>query len=107
MKKLLSFAQICPNWAHGIKEFFKQHDSLPKTIIGFRDKKRHQLYKYACCIVGEAYKFNDNYSEFISDNHCTDCINFAINFDYEPMDQYEFEKMKNKFVKHWNRKHQK
>ena len=104
-------AKISPNWA-------KQLAKDPKSIIMKDNKGRHQLEDYACCVVGEAYKFNDGYyyGNMYGENNCNVCTRIANEFDLCISDsqpylysigtrKHKLPTIINEFVAHWNKKH--
>lgn len=57
-------------------------------------------HKY--CVVGEAHRFNDDYTNPKSTKYCLDCKIFSLRFN---TGSTEIEKLKDKFFDHWKTTH--
>ena len=74
IRKLLTFAEICPGWIKALPIFLNQGIE-ESGIVGDLNMGSH---KY--CIVGEAHGFNMNYLYEGDPNYCEDCRGFSYDF---------------------------
>lgn len=96
VRKIITFRDISPRWAKYIHQ--------PKTQrMGFYDKNKSlDLSDFKCCIVGEAYGFNDKYAEHGKDS-CDSCYSQAVDFANFLMEgPSKRESMIDNFTNHWN-----
>lgn len=106
-------AEISPNWA-------KQLSKDPTSVIMKDRNGTHKLEDYACCIVGEAYKFKSNYEwgDCYGEGSCRICSRISEEFDLtitpnaKPTDYAPEQRTKrelpdiiNEFVAHWDKRH--
>ena len=99
--KELSIHEIAPLWS-------KILPIIPKTERQefYTNNQKLDITDCKYCVVGEAYGFNDDYSNFGKDNFCYDCYSCAVNFGYNLLlSQAEREGFVNNFVEHWNQSH--
>ena len=100
-KKELTIHEIAPLWS-------KILPIIPKTERQefYTNNQRLDISDCRFCVVGEAYGFNDDYSNFGKDSFCYDCYASAVNFGYNLLlSQAEREGFVNNFVEHWNQSH--
>ena len=96
-----TFEEIAPLWAAKLKEDFT---NIRRRCV--RDGKELDMDDYGCCIVGEAYSFNDSYRRLFGLHSCMSCRSLAKEFgDISESSELTFTYTKERFVKHWNEKH--
>lgn len=119
--KKLTFEQLCPLWSKHLNEKFE--NILSKYS---ENGKQLDMEHYGCCIMGEAWNFQYDYMDYLSDGQylCDVCEDIAKDFGetfyaldnsvrYHPTKKaYEtskknlekdYERTKIKFVNHLNR----
>ena len=92
-KSKLTLAQISPTWSKTIKKF--------GYILKFAGK--HAINEFACCIVGEAHGFKDNYLKPDGED-CMVCADFSLDFyNLYNWDDDGCAVTIKRFERHWNR----
>ena len=101
-QKQITFEELCPEWSMYLakqKSLRNISTNLNKAIFTGKDQKEYNLLNKSCCIVGEAWKRDDNYG------NCGDCHEFST-VDFVSFNTFrQFNKVKNEFVSHWNQTH--
>lgn len=96
-KKILSFEDICPQWSEYLANTKRFDFSNSVMFIG-SDLKEYNLAQPKTCMVGESH---GGYAE---DKYCGKCRGFSYDV-FEIRGSRSFERFKEKFVAHFNRKH--
>lgn len=90
-RKLLTFEQICPEWAADIKKQGLHAMTITGKGLGYIDT----------CIVGEAHGGDPYY-------HCEQCDYYSMRFPLmvvNSLHNNELQYTIDKFVDHWNESH--
>ena len=95
----LTLEDISPIWASRLKK-----ENLPTFMSRTWLRWRFELQKTSKCVVGEAYGYSSQYSEY-----CYECDRIGCRFlNYFMLNwRKKLELNKRDFVKHWNAEHSK
>ncbi len=100
--KFVPIEKICPEWVmhiaklRSLRNFFM---SESKHQFTGKDQKYYNIYKRPCCIVGEAWKGDENYGK------CFDCEIFATTKFMFISSFGKLNENLNEFAEHWNKEH--
>jgi hypothetical protein len=104
VKKQITFEELCPKWSEAIRN--------RRIAVGAGISTG-----YKCCIVGEAHGFDYGYSQLQGGQvrGCDTCQILAVRLvpgsiihfrdGSLHIDNKNFERHKEEFMKHWNEKH--
>jgi hypothetical protein len=96
----LTLEDISPIWASRLKK-----ENLPAFMSLNWWKLHYELQKASKCVVGEAYGYSSQYTQYTDE--CGRCNRIGYKFLYYFMLNWrgKLESNKQDFVKHWNEKH--